>query len=343
MLKRGLNHPTAGTPDSKAQAAPAQTSEKDKTSDVAGQSQVTSTAPQVSAAAASGNADKGQGGSPQAKPQPTQGQAADAQGRNDAQHKQTAEGQAAGQTVILEKVAPSFESKLRHNILKMPDAAWEASGIRIFGRKIRTLVYTTDLAIIKNCNADAVFAVYPFTPQQSISNAIISASSMPVFCGVGGGTTRGVRTVMLARDVECQGAMGVVLNSPVSDVNLRAVAMSVDIPTVITVVSAQTNIQRRLDAGAAIINVAGGKDTPDIVAKIRKDHPGIPIIASGGKTNESIAATIDAGANAITYTPPAAHELFSKMMDQYREDAPKTEQRERTATDILRAAGLIHG
>lgn len=248
----------------------------------------------------------------------------------------------AADTVILEKVAPSFESKLRHNILKMPEAAWEASGIRIFGRKIRTLVYTTDLAIIMNCNADAVFAVYPFTPQQSISAAIIGASSIPVFCGVGGGTTRGVRTVMLARDVECQGAMGVVLNAPISDVNLRAVAMAVDIPTVITVVSPERNIQRRLDAGAAIINVAGGKDTPSIVRKIRDQYPGVPIIASGGRTNESVEATIQAGANAITYTPPAASELFSKMMSQYREDAPRAQQKERTATDILRAAGLIH-
>ncbi|MGN0286757.1 MAG: hypothetical protein ACI4B6_03735 [Atopobiaceae bacterium] len=336
MLKRGQTRSASGTPDPKAASEP-QTQAASATSAKA-QAPGAAEPAQVEGAAA-GKVDGRQAEAPKSK------DSGQVQGQKDATQGDTAGTQhhAGGQTVILEKVAPSFESKLRHNILKMPDAAWEASGIRIFGRKIRTLVYTTDLAIIKNCNADAVFAVYPFTPQQSISNAIISASSMPVFCGVGGGTTRGVRTVMLARDVECQGAMGVVLNSPVSDVNLRAVAMSVDIPTVITVVSAQTNIQRRLDAGAAIINVAGGKDTPDIVAKIRSDHPGIPIIASGGKTNESIKATIDAGANAITYTPPAAHELFSKMMDQYREDAPKTEQRERTATDILRAAGLIHG
>ena len=35
-------------------------------------------------------------------------------------------------------------------------------------------------------SVDAVFAVYPFTPQQAISNAIISASYVPVFCGIGG-------------------------------------------------------------------------------------------------------------------------------------------------------------
>ena len=82
---------------------------------------------------------------------------------------------------VVNKQAPIFEARLRHKILRMPQAAWDASGIVIFGRKIRTLVYTTDLAVIKNCNADAVFAVYPFTPQQSISDAIISASSIPVF------------------------------------------------------------------------------------------------------------------------------------------------------------------
>ena len=45
----------------------------------------------------------------------------------------------------------------------------------------------------------------------------------------------------------------------------------------------------------------------------------MPIIASGGKTNDSIAATIEAGANAITYTPPTAQELFKITMAKYRE------------------------
>lgn len=245
--------------------------------------------------------------------------------------------------VILEKTAPSFEAKLRHKILKMPQIAWEASGIKIFGRKIRTLVYTTDLAIIMNCDADAVFAVYPFTPQQSISEAIIDASNMPVFCGIGGGTTRGVRTVRLARDTESQGAMGVVLNAPISNVNLKAVSMAVDIPTVITVVNEETDIAKRLDAGAAIINVAGGPNTPNIVKKIRKDFPGIAIIASGGKTPQSVEKTLEAGANAITYTPPSARELFSEMMDQYRDEPIRQDTKQYTALDILQAAGFIKG
>ena len=58
------------------------------------------------------------------------------------------------------KEAPIIQARLRHKILKMPEEAWKASGIRIFGRKIRALIYTTDLAVIKNCDADAVFAVY---------------------------------------------------------------------------------------------------------------------------------------------------------------------------------------
>ena len=134
------------------------------------------------------------------------------------------------------KQVPYVESRLRHNILEMPPEIRQASGIVIYGRRIKSLVFTTDLAIIKNCDADAVFAVYPFTPQQSISDAIIKASYIPVFCGVGGGTTQGLRTVSLAKDVESQGAMGVVLNSPINNMNLLAVAKSVDIPVIITVV-----------------------------------------------------------------------------------------------------------
>lgn len=222
--------------------------------------------------------------------------------------------------MVQEKSGPLFiESRLRRITLEVPKEIHKASGIVIFGRRIKSLVFTTDLAIIKNCDADAVFAVYPFTPQQAISDAIIKASSIPVFCGVGGGTTKGLRTVALAKDVECQGATGVVLNAPVSDLNLLAVVKAVDIPVVITVIDAQTDIGARLEAGASILNIAAAEKTPSLVKAIRRDFPNVPIIATRGNKPDTIVETIAAGANAITYTPPSIQVLFKKMMAEYRE------------------------
>lgn len=218
------------------------------------------------------------------------------------------------------KQVPYVESRLRHNILEMPKEIRQASGIVIYGRRIKSLVFTTDLAIIKNCDADAVFAVYPFTPQQSISDAIIKASYIPVFCGVGGGTTQGIRTINLAKDAESQGAMGVVLNAPVNNMNLLAVSKSVDIPVIITVVDEKTDIGDRIEAGASILNVAAAAKTPALVRSIREKYPDVPIIATGGNKPDTIRATIEAGANAITYTPPSTQELFKTMMTKYREE-----------------------
>ena len=187
------------------------------------------------------------------------------------------------------------------------------------GRRVKSLVFTTDLAIIRNCDADAVFAVYPFTPQSAISHALINGSYIPVFCGCGGGTTKGLRTLSLAQDAEGQSAMGIVLNAPISDLNLLAVTKVVDIPVIITVVSEETDIAARLASGASILNVAAGPGTAALVQKIRRNFPEVPIIASGGNTEESIQATIAAGANAITFTPPSTAELFKSMMAKYRE------------------------
>ena len=214
----------------------------------------------------------------------------------------------------------SVESRLRSHILRMPEAIGQAGGIEIYGRTIKSLVFTTDLAIIKNCDADAVFAVYPFTPQPSISEAIIKASYIPVFCGVGGGLTSGIRTVSLAKDAESQGAMGVVLNAPITNLNLLAVSRAVDIPVVITVADEMTDVGLRLDSGASIINVAAGKKTARVVRRIRDQYPDVPIIATGGPTSDTILEAIDAGANAITYTPPTTKELFSEIMKSYRTD-----------------------
>ena len=56
------------------------------------------------------------------------------------------------------------------------------------------------------------------------------------------------------------------------------------------------------------------------VAAIREKYPRVPIMASGGKTPETIRATIEAGANAIVYTPPSSGELLRELMDRYREE-----------------------
>ncbi|MBQ9119460.1 MAG: hydrolase [Lachnospiraceae bacterium] len=216
------------------------------------------------------------------------------------------------------KKIPSIEGNLRKHMVFVPEAIRQVSGIRIFGKRIKSLVFSTDVAIIRNCNADAVIAVYPFTPQPIITHSIISCSDLPVFCGVGGGTTRGKRVVNLAEDAEFQGAMGVVVNAPTSNETIAALREKIDIPVVLTVVSEAEDIEERIRAGAQILNVSGAAKTAEIVMKIRDRHPDIPIIATGGPTNESILKTIEAGANAITFTPPTNGEIFKTMMKKYR-------------------------
>ena len=183
------------------------------------------------------------------------------------------------------KYVPSYTGTLRSHSLMLPPCISECSGIRIFGRRIKSLAFSTDVAIIKNINADAIIAVYPFTPQPVISQAIINVSDVPVFVGVGGGITTGMRSVRLAVQAEHQGAYGVVLNAPTDNEVIRQIKEDVDIPVVVTVVSAHTDIRGRLAAGADFLNVSGAADTPQIVEEIRREFPEVPIIATGGPIN----------------------------------------------------------
>ncbi|EPR11709.1 hydrolase [Ruminiclostridium papyrosolvens] len=215
---------------------------------------------------------------------------------------------------------PEIEGNLRKHMVKIPEIINQASGINIFGKNIKSLLFSTDVAIIKNCNAHAVIAVYPFTPQPIITHAIITASDIPVFCGVGGGTTTGKRVINIAMDAEFQGAIGVVVNAPTPNEIIRQLNMKIDIPIVITVASDKTDIQSRLNAGASILNVSCAGKTPSVVKEIRRGFPEVPIIATGGPTIESIRETIEAGANTITYTPPTSAELFKNLMNKYREE-----------------------
>ena len=221
------------------------------------------------------------------------------------------------------KVYPKpIDGTLRKFSLRVPEIIRECSGITVFGKRIKSLVFSTDVAIIRNVNADAVIAVYPFTPQPVITQAILQASDIPVFVGVGGGLTQGQRVLNLSNYAEMQGAMGVVLNAPTSNEVVHNVSQTVDIPTIVTVVREDEDISARIEAGASVLNVSAAAKTPDIVRKIRAEYPDIPIIATGGPTDESIKAMIDAGANAITWTPPSNGEIFKSIMAAYRNGEP---------------------
>lgn len=220
------------------------------------------------------------------------------------------------------KNVPHVTGYLRDFMLTVPQEIYSCSGIKIHGRRIKSVLFSTDASIIRNTNADAVIAVYPFTPQPIITQAVMTAAEVPVFVGVGGGLTKGPRVVNLALHAEYQGAIGVVVNAPTSDETIRELKKSVDIPVVVTVISENDDIDSRIAAGADIFNVSAAANTPAVVEKIKKKYPDFPVIATGGQTAESIMRTIDAGANAITWTPPSNAEVFRDIMAAYREGLP---------------------
>lgn len=216
--------------------------------------------------------------------------------------------------------------RLRKAPLRVPDEYAECSGFTLFGRRIRSLLYSTDVAAIRNSNADAIFAVYPFTAQPAITQALLTVAEAPLFVGVGGGTTTGRRAAELAAVSEMQGAAGVVLNSPATAEMVAQIATTVDIPVIATITRFDDEAREKVYAGARVVNVAAGHDTAQVIRELRHAFPNLPIIATGGKSAESARPTLEAGANALIWVPPSVTQLQSEMMERYRtvaDDAPE--------------------
>ncbi|MDO5563794.1 MAG: hydrolase [Eubacteriales bacterium] len=214
---------------------------------------------------------------------------------------------------------PTYNGILRGHSLSVPEAVYKCTGINIFGKRIKSLVFSTDVAIIKNINTDAVLCVYPFTPQPLVAQALISVSDVPVFVGVGGGLTKGIRAVRLAEYAEHQGAFGVIVNAPIKPEIISEIKKRVELPVLATIVSIKQDIKERIEAGADILNIAASYNTPEVIKYVKSFNKKIPIIATGGPSDDTIMQTIEAGANAITYTPPSNAEIFAKSMQEYRE------------------------
>lgn len=223
------------------------------------------------------------------------------------------------------KAVPNLTSKLRADIVETPAVIRNASGINLFGKRIKSIIYTMDVAVIANCNADAVLAVYPWTPNTKILQAISTVSNVPILAGIGGGLTKGLRSATIGFFAEENGAQAVVLNAPTPLETVISVGKVVDVPIIYTVVNKSINIKDRIDAGVKAFNVAGGKETAELVRWLREElaeiAPNFPIIASGGKSDEQIKKTIAAGANAITFTAYGVTEAtFQKKMEKYRHE-----------------------
>ena len=103
-----------------------------------------------------------------------------------------------------------------------------------------------------------------------------------------------------------------------------------------------TDIAARLDAGASILNISAAADTPRVVADIKRNFPNVPVIATGGPTDESIEATIRAGANTISYTPPSAAEIFASIMSDYRKKGTGGDDSKEETDDYMFKRHRLH-
>lgn len=217
------------------------------------------------------------------------------------------------------KFVPNVDTVLRRHVQQVPEETYRASGINFMGRRIKSMIFSTDVAIIRNTNAEAVMAVYPFTPELSITKAILEVAAIPVFVGVGGGLTTGKRSIEIAFQAELHGAFGVVVNAPMKNEVIKDMAEYIDIPVVATIASLNDDIMGKINAGARVLNVAGGKKTPEYLREIRKIvGPEFPIIATGGHKPENVLRTVEAGANCVSYTPRTSPELLEEIMEKYR-------------------------
>lgn len=191
-------------------------------------------------------------------------------------------------------------------------------GLLLNNQIVKTLLFSTDMAIIENIEADAVLAVYPFSPSERIMKSIISFSNKPVICGVGGGLTKGKKSIEMALAAEQMGAAAVIVNQPFLNKDIEMIKRKITIPVISSVSTPEFSFQSRIDSGIDVFHITGGQNTTKIIELIKQLTPSFPIIATSGKTKESVQSSVASGANAIVLSPPTNSELFKSIMNKYR-------------------------
>ena len=205
--------------------------------------------------------------------------------------------------------------------------AEKCNGIILGHFIIKSLLFSTDIALIENNDADAVLAVYPFSPSANIMKALIDFSEKPVICGVGGGLTQGKISLEMAIAAESLGASAIIVNQPFKNKQIEAIKRKINIPIISSVSTKEFSFKDRVNAGVDIFHVTGGKNTNSIIEYINFAAPCFPIISTSGKTIENIQTSIKSGADAIVLTPPTSGDLFKSIMNQYRSGYKKNDKK----------------
>ena len=187
----------------------------------------------------------------------------------------------------------------------------------LFGRRIKSLIYTTDVAGHPQLNADAVFAVYPSRRSPPLRRRCPTVAECLVFWAGGRYPPPASAPFRWQLPRGCRVRRAVWVNSATAEM-VEHITNIADIPVIATVVRCDDDAHAKVRAGAKILNIAAGKNTPQVLRELREHYPNLPLIAPGGKTPESIRETIAAGANAIIWTPPSAQQLQTDMMQRYR-------------------------
>jgi hypothetical protein len=192
-------------------------------------------------------------------------------------------------------------------------------GLLLGNKNVKSLLFSTDMALIENNDADAILAVYPFAPSPKIIKTLIDFSGKPVVCGVGGGVTRGKKSLEMALYAQEMGAAGIIVNIPFENKDIKIIREKISIPIIASVASSDYQfLKDKIDSGVAVFHVSGGMHTNTIVKDITSQFPGFPVMATGGKSLTNIQESITSGAKAVVLSPPSNKDLFKTVMDKHR-------------------------
>src|SRR5690606_2242278 len=69
-----------------------------------------------------------------------------------------------------------FRKQLPKKELMTPEIIQNCEGLPLGNRIVKSLLFSTDMALIENNDADAVLAVYPFSPSPKIMKMLVDFS-----------------------------------------------------------------------------------------------------------------------------------------------------------------------
>lgn len=195
-----------------------------------------------------------------------------------------------------------------------PEFLSSAKGFRLKNRLVHAILYTRDKLNMKTTNADAIMTNFFLIPGGKRARSMLLKTGRPFIFPVHFRFIFLLGLSNLIKKLEISGAAGLFVAGWLPDEILKKLCKQASLPVISATAPRLDKIFSKIEAGAYAVCLPGKYVSKKMIRILHESYPFVPVIASCGRSEDSMLSCLKSGVDAVMYRPCV---LFGSDREEY--------------------------